>query len=328
MFKVDRKSLDVENMEKVNFSEVGWTEPKEVEKIVSSNLEKFIKSKNEQENLMIVGRQVRDRSSGRNDVVALDGRGNMVIVEVKRDRRDSKARRENIESQAIRYASALANIDSPTDLLNKMYESYFSKYVKESIVEDSDKLAREKLYGFLDENEVPYEEEGINKKQRIVLFASGYSERALSSLAWLSKNGVNITVLRGSLFKHKEQLFLDVRQVLPTTEEEEYFVGIEEQSSSSSHPTSASRTRKPRVADLIEEGLISEGDELRIPTESDKPDPVGTLVDGNHVEVEGEKRSTNQWAKEVRGWDSVSIYREVEHVGRNQKLNEIREELE
>ena len=323
MFKVNEETLSVEVANEVNFSEVGWTEPDEIEDMVANNLEKFVDVNGKEENLIVVGRQVSDESRGRNDIVALDGNGNIVLIEIKRDLRDSKRRRENIESQAVRYAAALAKIDSPRELLSKMYSEYYSRFGKDS--EDQEEgAARKKLYDFLETNDIEFED--INRTQRIVLFASGYSERALSSLAWLSKNGVNITVLKGSLFKHGGELMLDVKQLLPVVDEEEYFIDIPERDSSTTR--SSSRSRKPRVGDMMEEGLLAEGDKLRIPTDGDHPDSVATLLDENHVEVDGEKRSTNQWAKEVKGWDSVSIYREVEHVESGKLLNQLRRGLE
>lgn len=323
MFKVNEETLSVEVANKVNFSEVGWTEPDEIEDMVANNLEKFVDVNGKEENLIVVGRQVSDESRGRNDIVALDGNGNIVLIEIKRDLKDSKRRRENIESQAVRYAAALAKIDSPRELLSKMYSEYYSRFGKSS--EDQEEgAARKKLYDFLETNDIEFED--INRTQRIVLFASGYSERALSSLAWLSKNGVNITVLKGSLFKHGGELMLDVKQLLPVVDEEEYFIDIPERDSSTTR--SSSRSRKPRVGDMMEEGLLAEGDKLRIPTDGDHPDSVATLLDENHVEVDGEKRSTNQWAKEVKGWDSVSIYREVEHVESGKLLNQLRRGLE
>lgn len=323
MLKVNEETLSVEVANKVNFSEVGWTEPDEIEDMVANNLEKFVDVNGKEENLIVVGRQVSDESRGRNDIVALDGNGNIVLIEIKRDLKDSKRRRENIESQAVRYAAALAKIDSPRELLSKMYSEYYSRFGEDG--EDQEEgAARKKLYDFLETNDIEFED--INRTQRIVLFASGYSERALSSLAWLSKNGVNITVLKGSLFKHGGELMLDVKQLLPVVDEEEYFIDIPERDSSTTR--SSSRSRKPRVGDMMEEGLLAEGDKLRIPTDGDHPDSVATLLDENHVEVDGEKRSTNQWAKEVKGWDSVSIYREVEHVESGKLLNQLRRGLE
>lgn len=327
MFKVDEENLSVETMDRVKFSEVGWTEPEEIEEMVSNNLEKFIGQNRGEENILVIGRQVKDESKGRNDLVALDGDGNIVLIEIKRDLDDYKVRRENIESQAIRYAASLASIDSPEEILSKIYKDYYTRYEIPEDEDHEDGAARKKLYDFLETNDVDFS--SVNEKQRIVLFASGYGERSLSSLAWLSKSGVDITVLEGSLFKFEGELMLDVEQLLPVVEEEEFLLGIADKSSSATSSSStSSRTRRPRVGDLIEEGILSEGDELRITTNEDKSDVTATLVDAKSVRVDGEKRSTNQWAKEVKGWDSVSIYREVEHVKSGKLLNQLREKLE
>jgi hypothetical protein len=327
VFEVNQESMSIDSIERVNFSDVGWTEPNEIEELVSKNLEKFIREEGEEENLLIVGRQVRDKSRGRNDLVALNGHGDILLIEIKRDEEDQIRRKENIEGQAIRYASSLAKIESPEELLDKMYRKYYEKYEVEDDKDKEEDPARKNLYNFLNTNDINFN--SVNGQQRIVLFASGYSKRSLSSLAWLSKNGVDITVLEGSLFKYGDQLMLDVNQLLPVADEEDYLIDIiDKKSSTPSKSSSGSRSQRPRVSDMMDEDLISKGDELRIPTEDGKPEATATLLDSRHVKVDGEKRSTNQWAKDVKGWDSVSIYREVEHVESGDVLNNLREEIE
>src|SRR5687768_4723385 len=51
----------------------------------------------EEENLLIVGQQVRNLEAGRADLVAVDGNGSMVLIELKRDADDSGRRKEAFE---------------------------------------------------------------------------------------------------------------------------------------------------------------------------------------------------------------------------------------
>lgn len=51
----------------------------------------------EEESMLIVGRQVKNEKSGRSDLTAVDNNGNIVLIEIKRDRKDIESRKESFE---------------------------------------------------------------------------------------------------------------------------------------------------------------------------------------------------------------------------------------
>ena len=75
----------------------------------------------DEESCLLVGRHLRDKESKINDLVALDGNGNLILIELKRDKKDMKHRAEPLEFQAIRYCASLATITTPDDLVEKSY---------------------------------------------------------------------------------------------------------------------------------------------------------------------------------------------------------------
>lgn len=81
--------------------------------------------------LLIVGRQVKNEKNGRSDLTAVDNNGNVVLVEIKRDRRDIEHRKEAFEFQAIRYAAGYATIEKTDELVKKVYAPYIEKYRSE-----------------------------------------------------------------------------------------------------------------------------------------------------------------------------------------------------
>lgn len=315
IFIIEEQNPSASKMNKTTFSEIGWREPNEIEEIAVNNLSIFTPQGQEEESLLLVGRQVVDETKGRNDLVALDSEGNLVLIELKRDQEDIKAAGGKIELQAIRYASALAKIESRKELLEKIYVPYIDDIEE---VEDPFDHARSQLDEFLRSNEIQPEE--LNRRQRIILFSSGYDDRSLSSLAWLSKNGVDVTVLRGDLYEHQGQTMMSVEQLLPVSQEEEYFVDILERSLSSEN----GKSRLPKVRDLLEAGLVSEGDEVHIKGE---PEERGVIVDHQHVKVDGEKRRRNEWAKDVKNFASINFYNHVVHVKTDKLFDELRAEL-
>src|ERR1039458_7144121 len=79
-------------------------------KLDESDLEEFVRKNpglffQDDETLLIVGQQVRDKIGKRSDLVAIDAKGNIVYIELKRDHGDMAVRKEPLEFQAVRYAA-------------------------------------------------------------------------------------------------------------------------------------------------------------------------------------------------------------------------------
>ena len=102
------------------FKELGINEAM-LEEYIRSNIGDIL----EDETLLIVGQQIRNSANGRNDLVAGDEDGNLVLIEIKRDLQDISRRTEPLEFQSIRYASSCATIHSPEELVTVMYEQYY-----------------------------------------------------------------------------------------------------------------------------------------------------------------------------------------------------------
>ncbi len=70
--------------------------------ITEANLEEFVR-KNigllfpDEETLLVVGQQIRNQQGGRSDLLAVDGDGNIVLLELKRDASDITVKKEACE---------------------------------------------------------------------------------------------------------------------------------------------------------------------------------------------------------------------------------------
>jgi len=128
------------------------------------------------QDLIIVGRQVMT-ASGPLDLLALDHSGNVVVVELKRDRLPREAL-----AQAIDYASDLA--DWSIDRISEACVKHTGKSLEECISE-----------GFPDEN---IENLNINASQRVLLVGFGIDPALERMINWLSDSynvDVNAVVL-------------------------------------------------------------------------------------------------------------------------------------
>jgi len=118
------KGKKAEKIEAVTFSELGMQD-NDIEEILRCSIDMLC---DDDESMLIVGRQVKNEKLGRSDLTDVDNNGNIVLIEIKRDRKDIENRREAFEFQAIRYAASYATTDSPDDLVKKAYPPYIQKY--------------------------------------------------------------------------------------------------------------------------------------------------------------------------------------------------------
>jgi RecB family endonuclease NucS len=77
-------------LDAVTFSDLGMQES-EIEEILRSSIDMLCE---DEESMLIVGRQVRNEKNGRSDLTAVDNNGNIVLIEIKRDRKDIENRKE------------------------------------------------------------------------------------------------------------------------------------------------------------------------------------------------------------------------------------------
>jgi RecB family endonuclease NucS len=75
-------------VEETTFADLGFVES-QVEEFLRRNIEVVLA----EETLLIVGQQVINAAKGRSDLVAIDGNGSIVLIEIKRDVADIKSPR-------------------------------------------------------------------------------------------------------------------------------------------------------------------------------------------------------------------------------------------
>jgi len=146
--------------------------------IKESILEKWLKtdSKILRDDILIFGEQVRTKS-GVLDYIGIDDTGNIVIVELKRD----KLPRE-VLAQAIDYASDVADWD--IDKFNEICLTYSGNLLEDHIAEKFENVEIKDLV--------------INKAQRLLLVGFSIDESLSRMIEWLSSKynlGINAIIL-------------------------------------------------------------------------------------------------------------------------------------
>ena len=313
------KGKQAARIEPVTFSELNMTE-NDIEEVLRNSIDMIC---DEEESMLIVGRQVRNEKNGRSDLTAVDNNGNIVLIEIKRDRKDIEHRKEAFEFQAIRYAASYATIDKTDDLVKKVYAPYIEKYRSEFELGEltSFELGIRKLNEFLQVNDA---QKNFNEKQRIILVASDFDEQTLSAVAWLNSNNVDMSCYRLTPYKLNEDLFFYVEKLLPVTNYDDYYVNLMDKSAVTTVTGDKKITRRslPKIDLMLEWGVVKEGDIIVAKGREDE----GRLLSNGNVMVNGEEKSMQAWLKEVYGWSSVQTYVFAVHKETGKTLSQIREE--
>lgn len=156
-----------------------------------------------------------DGSKRRIDLLGIDTDANLVVIELKRTDDGGF-----MDLQAIRYASMVSA------LTFDRAEKIFQKYLDENTL-SNDAIpaeAKEVLLTFLGWDAV--DEEKFAQEARIILASADFSKELTTSVIWLNNQGLDIRCIRLKPYNDGDHLLLDVQQVIPLPEAEEYQVKI------------------------------------------------------------------------------------------------------
>lgn len=151
-----------------------------------------------------------DASRKRIDLLAIDKQANLVIIELKRT--DTG---DHMELQALRYASMISTmtfehaLDVLVDYRNKNGEDGFTR-----------ENARETIEDFIELEAI--NETNFGNDVRIILVSAEFSKELTTSVIWLNERDLDITCVRMKPYKYKEQILIDIQQVLPLPEAKDY----------------------------------------------------------------------------------------------------------
>jgi hypothetical protein len=313
------KGKKAEEIEPVTFSDLGMQES-DMEEIIRCSIDMIC---DDEESMLIVGQQVKNEKNGRSDLTAIDNNGNIVLIEIKRDRRDIEVRKEAFEFQAIRYAASYATIESPDDLVKKVYAPYIEKHRSEFELGEltSYELGIRKLNEFLRVNEA---ENSFNKKQKVILIASDFDEQTLSAVSWLINNRVDMSCIKLTPYKVDDEIYLQAEKLLPVANYSDYYVNLMDKTLPLPIKRNKGGTRRnlPKIDAMLEWGVVKAGDIIIAKDRGDE----GILLPNGNILVEDKEQSMQTWLKEIYGWSSVQTYVFAIHKESGKSLSQIRAE--
>lgn len=209
MFVVNKDKNRITQIKSCSFSELGFKEREHLQEQLEHNPDAF------GEELLLIQKEFDgfDDTKERLDLLAIDKQGNLVIIENKLD--DSG---RNATWQVLKYASYCSSLSKQQ--IKDIYQDYLNKNNRNKNSEDI-------ISEFL--NAEDFGEIQLNQNQRIILVSGNYRKEVTSTVMWLlTKYNLKIQCFKATPYSFNDQIFLDIRQIIPVKEAEEYTIKMAE----------------------------------------------------------------------------------------------------
>jgi hypothetical protein len=205
------------NLTKNSFKQINKTTFQEENILERVNLQNALKKQIHiiAPNCLVISEEFSEWEDSRRriDLLAIDKQANLIVIELKRNETG-----EHMELQAIRYASMISTLTFSKTI--KIYQKYL-----ETI--ESDENAEENLLSFLEWDEIKEDDFALDIK--IILVSSDFSRELTTSVMWLNERNINIKCIRLIPYKFNDDILIDVQQIIPLPEAENYQIKIKQQ---------------------------------------------------------------------------------------------------
>lgn len=208
MYIIDKKTNSITNIKQTTFGELGFKERGHLQEWLEGHPEAL------GEELLIIQKEFSgfSETNERLDLLALDKKGNAVIIENKLDNTG-----RDVTWQALKYASYCST------LTKEQTRNIFQQYLD---TKGKGEDATTKLTEFF--NNTEYDELTINspQTQRIILVAGSFRKEVTSTVLWLLNHKLKIQCFKATPYILSEQIFLTVEQIIPTKDAEDYVISM------------------------------------------------------------------------------------------------------
>lgn len=209
MFLIEKSINRISKIAERSFTKLGFKEKENLQEWIANNPTFF------DEELLVIQKEFCgfDKTQERLDLLALDKLGDVVVIENKLD--DSG---RDVMWQALKYASYCASLSKLQ--IKNIYQQYLDKNGMEEDAEAN-------ISDFMEASD--FKEVILNKSQRIIMVAGNFRKEVTSTVLWLLNNyKLRIQCFKITPYSLTDQLFLNVEQIIPVKEQEEYMIRMAE----------------------------------------------------------------------------------------------------
>lgn len=211
MYIINKETNRIEKIESATFKQLGFKEREHLQEWIANNPSCL------NEELLIIQKEFDgfNDTSERLDLLAIDKQGNLVIIENKLD--DTG---RDVTWQVLKYSSYCSTLNGSqiiaifNQYLSKIGSTENAETILEEFLESAD--YREKL--------------NIGNSQRILMIAGEFRKEVTSTVLWLLNYGLRIQCYKAIPYKLGEQLFLNLEQIIPIKEAEDFVISMAKKS--------------------------------------------------------------------------------------------------
>jgi len=210
MYLIDQHKNRINKIRETSFSELKLRERDHLQEWIANHPQSL------GEELLVIQKEFAGFSDTRErlDLLAVDRQGSLVIIENKLD--DSG---RDVLWQSQKYASYCSSLSKSQ--ITKMYQDYLDRY-------GNNEQAEENLSDFFDGTDIEEIQLNQGNTQRIIMVAANFRKEVTSTVLWLLNYKLRIQCFKVTPYQLGEQVLLNVEQVIPLREAEEYAIGIAE----------------------------------------------------------------------------------------------------
>lgn len=198
----------IEPLHETTFAQRGIKERADLQRLLRANIGVVAPD------VLVIAEEFGEWDQGRRriDLLGVDDEANLVVIELKRGEDG-----EHMELQAIRYAAMVSGMT-----FVRASQAYQSMLDRAGPGRD----AKDELLKHLGWEEP--REDDFAKDVRIVLVSGDFSRELTTAVLWLNERDLDIRCVRMKPYANGAETIVDVQQVVPLPEAEEYMVQVRE----------------------------------------------------------------------------------------------------
>jgi hypothetical protein len=210
MFRVDLSENRILKLDQKRFADFGLRERTHLQQWMADTPDAL------GEELLIIQQEFDGFADTRErlDLLALDKTGQLVIIENKLD--DTG---RDVVWQALKYAAYCSTLKKAQVL--DIFQRYLDRHRDGGDAET-------KISEFLDEDSLDEVVLNAGTDQRIIFIAANFRREVTAAVLWLLDHRVRAQCFRVIPYGYGEELFIDVQQIIPTPEAEDFMISMAE----------------------------------------------------------------------------------------------------
>lgn len=212
---------NLEALSTTTFKDEGLLERQDLQRVLRDQIQVIDRD------LMVLAEEFGDwdASQRRIDLLAIDRDGILVVLELKRTQRGG-----HMDLQAIRYAAMVSRMT---------FDQAIAAHAK---FREQDREESERdILEFLGREDI--EEGEFAQDTRIILVSADFSRELTTTVLWLNEHDLDVRCVRIKPYSNGDGVFLDVQQIIPLPETDDYLVRVKEKERSERRSREASRSR-------------------------------------------------------------------------------------